>query len=219
MSKLLNIRIQNRRQRKILLLMIMCFLVLNVKFSNAQDTIYTKDGREIKAKIISNDGSNLKYRAFNNLNGPIRNFDVSFIDFIKYEDGTIERFVVSKNQKDITQNVTTDPTLDFLKKKYERNLSVVKFGKGMQSVGFFSLALALVGAIEGGDPELTNVLATGGGILALSGLVVAAVGNSRAEHFNDRINKLSLIMVPNHLMIANNNLPSKGISFGLRLTF
>jgi len=71
-----------------------CFIVLlnNVLFS--QDIIYMTDGNEIKAKVVEIDDSDIKYKNFNQQEGPLKNISRSLVFMIKYQDGSIEKFSV-----------------------------------------------------------------------------------------------------------------------------
>ena len=92
----------------------------------AQDIIYTKDGRELKVNIIESNGENVKYKPYEDNSSPVRTMDVQYIDFIKYEDGTIERYVKSESNvvEDETQKAETeDVSLDFLNVQYEKQLA------------------------------------------------------------------------------------------------
>ncbi|MBN1639386.1 MAG: hypothetical protein JW866_10485 [Ignavibacteriales bacterium] len=64
-------------------------------FVNAQDIIYKTDGTEIKVKIIELTTETVKYKNFEQLQGPIRNILLSDVFMIIYEDGTKE--VIKKN--------------------------------------------------------------------------------------------------------------------------
>lgn len=61
-------------------------------WSFAQDVIFKSSGEEIKAKIVEIEDLKVKYRKFENLDGPIYNVAKSEILLIRYQNGSIEVF-------------------------------------------------------------------------------------------------------------------------------
>jgi len=86
--------------KKIIFILI---LVLCSIFVNAQDVIYKNDGTEIKVKIIELTIETVKYKNFEQLEGPIRNILLSDVFMIIYEDGTKEVIKKSINSQPQTQ--------------------------------------------------------------------------------------------------------------------
>jgi hypothetical protein len=77
-------------KKSLLVLFLLIFsLVLGV---NAQDIIIKKNGDEIKAKVLEITLSELKYKNFNNLEGPMISIAKSDVIFVKYENGTKDVF-------------------------------------------------------------------------------------------------------------------------------
>jgi len=74
-------------------LQILFICLFFIPFLQAQDVIYKKDGSEIKAKVVEIEQANIKYKKFEQLDGPLRNLDKAVIFMIIYEDGTKEVFV------------------------------------------------------------------------------------------------------------------------------
>ena len=75
--------------RKTLLVLFLTF-VCGVAFG--QDYIVTKDGGEITAKVTEVNIHDIKYKMFNNPNGPVYTMLKSDIDYITYQNGLVERF-------------------------------------------------------------------------------------------------------------------------------
>jgi len=124
----------------------------------------------------------------------------------------------------IIQEKKSDPTLNFLKRKYEKNYAIAKFGGGMTVVGLSGLGLSLVGIISQRNSEnyngtLWSTITTGSGLLILSGIVVARIAGTRADHFNGRIQELSFTVIPNQTMYADNKLNFSDLCIGIRITF
>lgn len=70
------------------ILLISCLMLV----VHGQDIIYLKDGSEIKSKVIEIEEANVKYKRFDQQDGPLRNVSNSEIFLIIYEDGTREVF-------------------------------------------------------------------------------------------------------------------------------
>lgn len=63
----------------------------------SQDILYKKDGTEIKAKVIEITNSLIKYKKYDQLDGPIRNLEISELFMIIYQNGTRENFAVNQH--------------------------------------------------------------------------------------------------------------------------
>lgn len=57
-----------------------------------QDIIVSKDGKTIKARVVEITQSEIKYKRFDNLNGPLISISKEGILIINYENGTKETF-------------------------------------------------------------------------------------------------------------------------------
>ena len=82
---------------KKLLLLLTLSAITSIAF--AQDNIVLKNGDEINAKISEVGESNIKYRKFNNLDGPIYTKSKDEIFYIKYSNGEKEMFSKNINNK------------------------------------------------------------------------------------------------------------------------
>ena len=65
----------------------------------AQDKIIFKDGLETDARIIEITGSEIKYKSFTNLNGPVHIITKNEIQLIRYENGAEDYFNNEKTMK------------------------------------------------------------------------------------------------------------------------
>lgn len=72
--------------------------------SFAQDLITTKDGTDIEAKILEVSTSEIKYKKFNNLEGPTFTLPKSDILIVRYENGENEIFNNSSTTNNYTPN-------------------------------------------------------------------------------------------------------------------
>ena len=92
------------------------FFVVIVFLANAQDQIILKNGNEISAKVMEVNLADIKYKKFDNLNGPSYSLQKSEIFMIKYENGTkdvINNEPDPKNQKVIAPTTPNGTTLSF----------------------------------------------------------------------------------------------------------
>lgn len=63
----------------------------------AQDTIILKSSQDIKAKVLEVTTTEIKYKKFENLNGPTYSILKSDISMVRYENGTEDIFNEGKN--------------------------------------------------------------------------------------------------------------------------
>ena len=89
--------------KKLLLLLILS-AITSIAFS--QDNIVLKNGDEINAKISEVGESNIKYKKFNNQDGPIYTKSKDEIFYIKYSNGEKDIFTNNLNNK--SSNNTVD---------------------------------------------------------------------------------------------------------------
>ena len=85
-------------------------LFISIAFSGlSQDAIMKRDGSKIDAKVIEITSSTIKYRNFDQPDGPLRNIAINDVQEIIYENGTWEKFEKTE-QTSGYQPVTNDPT-------------------------------------------------------------------------------------------------------------
>jgi hypothetical protein len=78
------------------------FTSISTLFSlQAQDIIYINDGREIKSKVFEITPEFIKYKNYDDLNGPLRNIYIKVVFKIKYESGKQEMFNSKINQEEL----------------------------------------------------------------------------------------------------------------------
>lgn len=94
--------------KKILFLLIVLTFGFKAK---SQDAIVKKDNTEIAAKVQELIGDLIKYKDFDNLDGPIKNIAIADVKFILYANGKKEYFGLNT-----TKPVETAPTLDAIVK-------------------------------------------------------------------------------------------------------
>ena len=72
------------------------FICINL---NAQDILYLKSGVDVQVKVYEVGKKEIKYKKFNNLDGPVYSLVIKNIDRIKYQNGEEENFSQIKNNK------------------------------------------------------------------------------------------------------------------------
>ncbi len=85
----------------------------------SQDIITKQNGDEIKAKVIEITSAEIKYKRFENINGPIYSMNLKEVFMIKYENGVKDVFT----EKNISSNQNSEIRSDFI---------ILKSGKAYQ---------------------------------------------------------------------------------------
>jgi hypothetical protein len=125
--------------------LVFALLFCSSTFLFAQDKIYRQNGKVVEAKIIEVGSGEIKYREFNNPNGPIYVLESDRIKKIVYENGKEEKFI--DNLKDPERYAGQlknaikinffSPLYGYTEIGFERSTGV---GKGFEfSVGFIGL--------------------------------------------------------------------------------
>ena len=92
-----------KTKMKKLILLLTLSTITSIAF--AQDNILLKNGDEIVAKIFEVGESNIKYKKFNNQDGPIYTKSKDEIFYIKYSNGEKEMFTNNVNNKSSSNTV------------------------------------------------------------------------------------------------------------------
>lgn len=169
---------------------------------SAQDIITKKDGTDIQAKVTEVGESQISYKKFSNLNGPVYTINISDIIMITYENGEREMYNIEKNSS-LPQGVMTynswsgkvsvggvtveNEMLDrfFTPEDYQ----LFKKGKSVSTVGS---VLACVGAVPfgysigymgaAGETDETNLaMLIGGGVVMIAGIIVGSTGERKMK--------------------------------------
>lgn len=83
----------------LLLMALSCVTILN-----AQDIITMRDGTEVQAKILEVNPTEIKYKKYNNPDGPVFSVKKNEVLIVKYENG--EKDIFTDNQPNNTLNTT-----------------------------------------------------------------------------------------------------------------
>jgi hypothetical protein len=83
-----------------------CLFVTNLVWS--QDVLTLQSGEEVKVKVVEVTSNELKYKKFENLNGPVYNMSLKNVFMIAYENGSKDIFNSSKYADDEVVNNSFD---------------------------------------------------------------------------------------------------------------
>jgi len=194
---------------------------------NAQDVIVTKEGNKVNSKVTEINENDIKYKKFDNLDGPTHTMKKSEIATIIYENGQVEVFNLNTipPKTAVTNSVFTNS--DYLRAKKIRNAGIGCFASGL---AVWITGAALWGAAEDSgyffvyngklyyyfDEDMWNAgvsLFAIGGAVTISGVVMWAVGQSQMKRFNSS----GYSLFENKKMQLN--LAVSGNSIGLKLNF
>lgn len=160
---------------KLLSLGILVISLSNTLFS--QDIIYLKDGSELKAKIIELTSEFVKYKKFEQLEGPVRNLSISDLFMIIYQDGTREVFkkentdenqlqlpVESNNKK---EDITINSLFDNQELCFKGQQDAERYYTGYRQAATWTAATTILGgaiiglipaiACSSSEPQMSSV--------------------------------------------------------------
>lgn len=92
---------------KLKLILLLALFVVTALGASAQDIITTNDDTSFAAKVIEITPETVKYKKFNNLEGPLYTIPVKDIKVITYENGTKEMF--NKTAKPTAESTAPQP--------------------------------------------------------------------------------------------------------------
>ena len=94
------------------IVMLICFIAITCA-SFAQDVIVTKDSKSIEAKVVEVNVDNIKYRQFDNIEGPLYTILKSDVVSITFQNGLTQTFV-TQTPAQTTQAYPPHTTEDLL---------------------------------------------------------------------------------------------------------
>lgn len=132
--------------------LIFCCLMFVTIMAKAQDIITKKNGDDIQAKVMEITLNELKYKNFNNLDGPIISILKSDVILVRYQNGSKDVFAEEKPIV-ILQNEVSDDDQSILNGQQDAN----KNYKNYSGAGVGTLATGLVlGSVLALIPALTT---------------------------------------------------------------
>lgn len=170
------------------------------------------------------------FKDFDKNNSEVRTIDAGYIDFIKYADGKIERFVKSEPKPLNIQN-GNDASKEYLEIQYEKYLARATVHSKMEKAAKSSFYIWLVtggilsATIDGfmSDDVMVAAWLGGSAFFLTTWIVESSIKNSaqrKVNHYKSRLNDVSLKIAPYYKpQIASHNFSDHSLGISLRLTF
>lgn len=141
--------------KKYLLLFIATFTISHLM---AQDQIYRKGGTVVKAKIVEIGSEAIKYKLYNDQDGPIYVLETSRIDHIAYQNGRIEKFSTSfKDPENYVGQLGKGIKMNFLSPLM--GYAQFSFEKSVSPLKSYELGFGIIGA--GKNQQIGNYYVNG----------------------------------------------------------
>jgi hypothetical protein len=133
--------------KKIILTTLTTIFTLTLCFS--QDMITTRSGESIQAKVLEVSQTEIKYKKFDNPEGPVYWILKSVVLMVKYENGTVDVFKVEKRSADSSSVISLTENL-FMKGQAD----AARYYKKYNGAGTGTLITALVSPLLGLIPAI-----------------------------------------------------------------
>lgn len=225
----------------LVLLLLLCSAV-----ANAQDVIVKKDGSTILSKVLEIGQEEIKYKKYDNLDGPTYTIQKSELQAINYQNGAKDMFsapvreenrYLPNNQNDGTQQYNDRALLALdaqsNQPKYKKLKNMAWIGGGIATaIGIIGLAAAQSDPCEGDSNSYDTKLAVGIvftviGVSWTTGFLLAA-NHAKKEYNSLQVSSIyqqkitlsngtSLSLGTN--LLSDRTLGSKTIGLGLRYIF
>lgn len=167
-------------------LLLVCSMV-----AQAQDVIVRKDGNTIVCRVLEVSSSDVTYKKWNALDGSNYVTSITEISYITYENGEKKVFTASAFQENIpvTSLQTQSNDVELLKMASLSPERIKKMRKNALYIGVPMIlagsAVILTGVLCCNDDEIGLILlVTGGGVLALGGIVYISSCLVKAHRVN-----------------------------------
>ena len=186
---------------KRILILTGCFIALTyVCF--AQDVIITKDSKKINAKVTEVNVSDIKYKKFDNLDGPIYTILKSNIVSILYQNGQVEAFestsqssqARSSSPIQTSQGTANIQNFSFSNMQKDDPMLYRQYSTGRKQSAFGSFMLIFGGAMciggvaaiaFGEEDEVVGAglaFSVAGGICATAGIPLVIIGGTKKNN-------------------------------------
>jgi len=209
-------------------LLFLCIAFLITSFVFGQDIIVSKDGKKINAKVTEVNDHDIRYKNFDNLDGPSYTMKKSEISTIMYENGQVDVFNMNMNSTPArpVYQYTQD---DFINAKRLRDAGVSCFviGTAAWITGVAVAAVAFGNGFDTDDELWLNKkdktmyiagysVAVVGGVAMIPGIVMWAIGQPRMNRIK-RANPNGFSLFETEKVQLN--LAVGGNNVGLKLNF
>lgn len=190
---------------KIRVLVVIGCLISFTCASFAQDVIVTKDARKISAKVTEVNVNDIKYKNFDNMDGPTYTLLKSDIASILYQNGQVETFetqstqtqatlptpVQSQSQVTIQPNQLTGGNIlsrmqkddPILYQQYIKGRRQARMGTFLMIIGGGMTGLGIGGIVSGDEAvEIGAVFAVAGGLCLSAGIPIRIIGGTKKNN-------------------------------------
>lgn len=120
-----------------------------ISFSFSQDKIYRNNGKVVEAKILEISSSEVKYREYDNLEGPIYVLEADRIKKIVFENGKEQKFAEDfRDPEKYSSQLTKAIKINFLSPLY--GYAEIGFEKNIGVGRSYELSVGIIGAGKAG---------------------------------------------------------------------
>jgi len=202
---------------------LLLFTIFFATFAFAQDVIVTKEGKKINSKVTEINENDIRYKVYENIDGPTYTMKKSEIATIMYENGHVEVFNVALNTAPPpTQPQMPNNSIYYTKADYQKALALRKAGVGCFIGGLGGTVLGSILFISGAL-SYEYELAAAGYILMYACVPVGIAGIIMWPIGQSRLNKINRAY-PNGFSLFENekiqlNLALTGNNIGLKFNF
>ena len=169
------------------------FTTLSVK---AQDLIILKDGNEISAKVMEVNQAEIKYKKFDNPEGPSYSVLKSDVFMIRYKNGTKDIInTIKEPEQKVNQNIQTNSIKEITTKgtiEFGGNISFINEGSSNRDYSVHQFAF---------NPYVGFMLGNGFELGLTPGFV--SIGSSESSS----ISQFNLFLAPSYNIKAGNTYP------------
>ena len=179
-------------------LLLLFLLLCSASVMRAQDVIVKKDGSTILSKVLEVGENEVKYKRFDNLNGPTYTISKSELQAINYQNGAKDTFSTPKreenrylpnNQNDGVQQYNDRALLALDRANHNpykkaKNLKKIGWISGGTLVGIGSILLIVGLSSDDDDSVIVGSAMTGAGVISTSILW------SLSHHYKKRDNSI-----------------------------
>lgn len=134
--------------KKIILTSLTIISTLTLSFS--QDVITKKSGEDIQAKVLEINSGEIRYKKFDNLDGPIFVISRKDILMIRYENGTKDIFNNDRESENISSSITKSSKDLFI----QGQTDAAQYYKGYKGAATGTLVTGLISPLLGLVPAI-----------------------------------------------------------------
>jgi len=163
----------------------------------SQDVIVKRNGEEIRSKVIEIQEILIKYRQFDNLNGPIYTIGRSEVVMIRYQNGSVEYFDDPPSEPDGSQEdqekrqLYENKVLSY--NRLKNTGAALAIGGGLGTIGGIVLVANSDLDTDPYDDQgnLGVLLITVAIPVFVTGIVLGIIGGNKTREYEEKLHRLS----------------------------